>query len=92
MVRGWERRSKVIQCVTPSSGLSAVIEWLVSSYLTQLAVTPDGWSSLFRDPADGRIWELTYPSGGMHGGGPPSLALLSRAEAERRYRVTFPDT
>lgn len=44
-----------------------------------------GWVRLFRDPADARYWELTYPQGYSHGGGPPTLRYLSDEEVAKRY-------
>jgi hypothetical protein len=40
------------------------IEQLVAEVQEHIAVTDDGWSSLYRDPCDGRYWERTYPRGG----------------------------
>jgi hypothetical protein len=61
------------------------IEELRRSELVELAKSADGWDTLLRDPADGRLWELTYPSSEMHGGGPPSLNALSREAAASKY-------
>jgi hypothetical protein len=61
------------------------IELLVSEYL--LKVAGGGWETLYRDPEDGRYWELTYPQGEMHGGGPPRLKYLPIAEAKAKYPV-----
>lgn len=63
------------------------IESLIAGPLQQVASSPDGWSNLYRDPSDGRLWEHTYPQGHLHGGGPPALACLGPAEAERKYGV-----
>lgn len=46
-----------------------------------------GWELLYRDPRDGRLWELIYPHSELHGGGPPRLYLLSPAEAQAKYRL-----
>ena len=43
---------------------------------------------LYRDPGDGRYWELAYPNGEMHGGGPPSLIMLTEQEAKTKYGLT----
>lgn len=61
------------------------IEELRKSQLSEVAKSADGWDTLLRDPSDGRLWELTYPSSEMHGGGPPSLKVLSREAAESKY-------
>ena len=60
---------------------------LVAEHLIQVARSPDGWSSLYRDPADGRLWEHTYPESGLHGGGPPALMWLSPKQALARYGI-----
>jgi hypothetical protein len=54
------------------------IDLLISQHLEKVAVSPEsgGWDVLYRDPIDGRYWELTYPKGEMHGGGPRRLAHL----------------
>ena len=60
------------------------IESLISG-LDQISVSIDGWKKLFRDPRDGRHWELLYLQSEMHGGGPPKLACISKRVAEARY-------
>jgi hypothetical protein len=59
----------------------ARIDALVKDHLKQLGSRDGGWTQLFRDPSDGRLWELTYPQSEMHGGGPPSLKVISPQEA-----------
>jgi Immunity protein 27 len=61
------------------------IQHLISSYLIQAAIDKSGWEKLFKDPQDGRYWELTYPQGEMHGGGPPRLTCLSLEQAKSKY-------
>ena len=63
------------------------IQELVATQLQQLARSVDGWSSLYRDPADGRLWEHTHPQSEMHGGGPPALICISKEQALSRYGV-----
>ena len=53
--------------------------------LTELARAEEGWSILYRDPSDARLWELTYPQSHLHGGGPPALRVMSAAEAGAKY-------
>lgn len=61
------------------------IEEMTQHYLVKLGHDWSGWETLYRDPSDGRYWELTYPQGHMHGGGPPELRLLSPNEARQKY-------
>jgi len=61
------------------------IQQLISQHLQRLADTDGGWSVLYRDPQDGRYWELTYPHSYMHGGGPSRLAVISRSAAAEKY-------
>jgi len=63
----------------------ARINRLIQEHLLLLGHTSDGWSSLYRDPTDGRLWERTYPHSEMHGGGPPRLAAVKFEEAKARY-------
>ena len=61
------------------------IDWLVSQVLVRLAATD--WNVLYRDPADGRMWEFTYPQSHMQGGGPPALKLVSIEDAAARFEI-----
>jgi len=63
----------------------AQIEAAVKS-LVEVAKSSDGWGTLYADPDDERLWELTFPQSGLHGGGPPTLSVISRAQAQTRYR------
>ena len=66
--------------------VAARIEWLVSERLKRLGADASGWDVLYRDPRDGRLWELTYPMSEMQGGGPPRLTVISRNAAASKYR------
>lgn len=61
------------------------IQKLVGSHLAKLGHDQSGWAVLYRDPIDGRFWELTYPQSGNHGGGPPQLRCLTEAEVRTKY-------
>jgi Immunity protein 27 len=61
------------------------IEWLATEKLERVANDWSGWEILYRDLRDGRFWELTYPQGEMHGGGPRRLHVLSHDEAAAKY-------
>lgn len=71
-----------------SDAVDERIFWLVSQRLALEAIADGGWTQLYRDPRDGRYWELTFPRGSLHGGGPRRLALVPREVAERRYGLS----
>ena len=58
---------------------------LIHSHLVEVSRDSSGWEALYRDPNDGRFWEITYPHSEMHGGGPPQLRYLLVDEARRKY-------
>jgi len=59
---------------------------LVRHELKEVAVSSGGWDKLFRYPVDNRLWELTYPASGSHGGRPPALNVMSEDAARRKYK------
>ena len=65
------------------------IHTLTKSYLEKLATDESGWETLYRDPGDGRLWEHTYPHSEWHGGGPPSLRVVDRVQAAKKYPSVF---
>jgi hypothetical protein len=68
------------------------IEWLTTSVLERVAVSPSGWETLYRDGADGRFWERTYRQSYMHGGGPPSLIEISPSAAADKYKIKLEES
>jgi hypothetical protein len=72
-----------------SDSVERRIKDLVQHHLQKVVVSPDtgGWETLYRDPSDGRFWELTYPQSDMHGGGPMRLTNISAANAAAKYRL-----
>jgi hypothetical protein len=63
------------------------IKELTSRHLVRLASDCTGWETLYRDPWDGRYWELTYPQGHLHGGGPPMLSIIVQDLAREKYQL-----
>ena len=61
------------------------IQELVADHLVQVARSPDGWSCLYRDPLDGRLWEQTYLQSESHGGGPPAQGFVTQERALATY-------
>jgi len=66
------------------------IMYLVKNVLRKVAESPrsGSWEVLYQDPTDGRYWELTYPHGDAHGGGPPRLAVISPTDARKKYMLS----
>jgi immunity protein 27 of polymorphic toxin system len=62
---------------------------LIREHLQEIGSDASGWERLYRDPDDGRFWELTYPEGELHGGGPPLLLYLTEEEAKIKYKHLF---
>jgi hypothetical protein len=65
--------------------VAARIGWLVRTHLERIGAAATGWDTLYRDPRDGRYWEMVYPESERHGGGPPSLHVISREAASAKY-------
>jgi len=63
------------------------IEWLRSNWLQRVSTDSSGWEVLYKDPHDGRYWELTYPQSELHGGGPPNLRYISDESAKSKYGI-----
>jgi hypothetical protein len=61
------------------------IDKLIGGYLMKLGHDQSGWDTLYRDPKDGRLWELIYPQSELQGGGPPELRYLPTDEATQKY-------
>ncbi|MFN4276540.1 MAG: Imm27 family immunity protein [Ferrovibrio sp.] len=61
------------------------IERLISGHLEKIGADASGWDTLFRDPNDKRLWELTYPESHLHGGGPSRLTVIPAELAKRKY-------
>jgi hypothetical protein len=61
------------------------IDQLIAHELIEVSRLPSGWAILYRDRGDARLWELTYPQGELHGGGPPRLTWIRAQEACQRY-------
>jgi len=70
-----------------ADGVCGRIDWLLRNRLERIGSDSSGWLVLFRDPGDGRYWELSYPKGEMHGGGPPALTAIHTDEVRARYGV-----
>jgi hypothetical protein len=68
--------------------VSKRIEYLTTNYLKTVGTSGGGWETLYIDDNDSRYWELSYPDGEMHGGGPSTLVCLSLEEATKKYHIS----
>lgn len=59
--------------------------WLVTRRLIPRGHAHHGWEQLYQDPRDGRFWELTFPEGSLHGGGPRLLTCITEERAREKY-------
>ena len=58
---------------------------LTKGCLIEIGHDFSGWETLYRDPNDGRFWELTYPQNELQAGGPPQLLCLPENIAKTKY-------
>lgn len=61
------------------------VELLFKEYLKKVAKSDGGWTTLCRDPEDGRYWEYTFLESHMQGGGAPSLILMDEVQLQNKY-------
>jgi hypothetical protein len=81
LIGSWDIRGRSVV----ADGVSLRIDALTNSLLKEVAVSDDGWATLYVDPKDGRYWELTYPDNESHGGGAPKLSVLLPERAKLKY-------
>lgn len=60
---------------------------LIQNHLLEKAKDVSGWDTLYKDPSDGRYWELIYPQSNLHGGGPPELHQITFERAKEKYNL-----
>lgn len=80
-------RWKTVNGSVEADEVARRIETLVDEVLERVSIPQDGWTELYRDPSDRRLWELSYPHSELPGGGPPKLAVISESEAKNRYSL-----
>jgi hypothetical protein len=76
--------------VSKPDAVTERIDSLVRNSLVHIASDESGWGTLYRDPADGRLWELLYLQSERHGGGPPSLVVIAQLDAAQKYGAVVP--
>jgi Immunity protein 27 len=64
------------------------IEELIRTHLKEIGRDASGWDVLYRNPADGMLWELIHPQSQLHGDGPPVLRRSTIEEARAKFRNT----
>ena len=57
----------------------------IKNELVEIGRSDCGCAVLYLDKRDGCYWELNYPDSSLHGG-EPRVELLSRDEAEKKYK------
>ena len=57
-----------------AAGDAPLISELLKNELVQ--VRSEDWAVLYRHKTTGQFWDLTYPKGEMHGGGPRRLRIV----------------
>lgn len=61
----------------------------IKKEFVEIGRSDGGWAVLYLDKSDGSFWELTYPNSSDHGGGEPSIELLSQGEVTNKYRLNI---
>lgn len=59
-----------------AAGDAKTIDALLATKLEKIRTDTSGWVTLYRDRESGIFWELSYPKGEIHGGGPRRLRCL----------------
>lgn len=63
------------------------IALLVKGYLVKMKTNNSGWNTLYVDPADNRLWELSYPNSELNGSGDPCLTYIKKEDASSKYNI-----
>ena len=64
------------------------IRTLVADELERVAIAPSGWESLYKNPRDGRYWEMFFPHSEMHGGDPEALRVVDLRSVQEKYGIS----
>jgi hypothetical protein len=60
------------------------IQWLVENSFKEIASL--NWETVYQDINDSRFWLLTYPQSNMHGGGPPSINIITNSQVKEKLQ------
>jgi len=63
------------------------VQRLITTYLEEIGKDGSGWQKLYRDPSDGRYWELNWPRGEVQGGGPMELRIIEKRAALEKFTL-----
>ncbi len=69
----------------------ALIKEKLTNALIQVAISTDGWTTLYKEKNSDVYWELTYPQSEMHGGGPAQLESFNYDKIKNKYNLKFGD-
>lgn len=83
IVGGFERKEGHLR---PNANSHRIAE-LRNNLLQKIAGSARHFSVLYRDPNDGRYWELVSRNPEGHGGGTKSLIFISDNEAKIKYQL-----
>jgi len=61
------------------------IEWLIANRLEPVCRKENNGETLYRSPADGRLWHYYLVAPGLKNGGPPALELIDQKRAEELF-------
>jgi hypothetical protein len=81
LIGKWRRVGDAIE----ADSTARRIDRLIKDQLEKLGTDTSGWDVLYKDPNDGRFWELTYPDSYSEGGGPPRLTCVTVEVARDKY-------
>ena len=59
----------------------------IDSNCTKIANDDSGWETLYKANSTNEYWILSYPNSGEHGGGEPSMILVTPEEANEKFAV-----
>ena len=83
---GWMAQQATWSSKRPQPrNFDALAQLQKAGLIMKMASDASGWFAIFRDIETSALWELSYPAGEMHGGGPRHLAQVQRHEIEGRY-------
>lgn len=68
---------KLVDGEIVAAGDKEIIDHWLAHKLEKMRADNSGWRTLYRHHKTGQYWELSYPRGEIHGGGPRLLRCLN---------------